>query len=68
VWSFVVQVPLRRVNPAYVIGTSVTIETGHVNLSKISDADFKAPKKEKGKKKTESEFFGEDGTKKVRRT
>jgi hypothetical protein len=46
----------------------VTVETGHVNLSKISDADFKAPKKEKGKKKTESEFFGEDGAKKVRTT
>lgn len=59
------QVPLRRVNPAYLIGTSVTVDISKVNLSKVDDALFKAPKKLK-EKKSEAGFFKEDEKKEVR--
>eukprot|EP00884_Botryococcus_braunii_P006230 jgi/Botrbrau1/15608/Bobra.0264s0008.1 len=52
-------VPLRRVNPAYLIGTSVTVNISKVNLSKVDDSLFKAPKKLK-EKKSEAGFFNEE--------
>lgn len=58
------QVPLRRVNPAYLIGTSVTVDISKVNLSKIEDSFFKAAKKEK-EKKSEADFFEEKEKKEV---
>jgi large subunit ribosomal protein L6e len=54
-----VQVPLRRVNPAYLIGTSVTVDISKVNVSKVDDAFFKAAKKGKDKK-SEAGFFKEE--------
>eukprot|EP00850_Spirogloea_muscicola_P014784 SM000108S14228 [mRNA] locus=s108:380186:381345:+ [translate_table: standard] len=48
-------VPLRRVNQAYVIGTSTKTDISGIDLSKYSDAYFKRP--ETKKQKGESEFF-----------
>jgi large subunit ribosomal protein L6e len=52
-------VPLRRINPAYVIATSTKVElpTG-LSLDKFDEAYFKVKKEKKGKS-TEQEFFGE---------
>ena len=53
-------VPLRRINPAYVIATSTRIDLSHAGLSldKFDEAYFKVKKDKKGKS-TEEEFFGE---------
>ena len=53
-------VPLRRINPAYVIATSTKIDLSGVGLTldKFNEAYFKVKKEKKGKS-TEEEFFGE---------
>ncbi|XP_042061737.1 60S ribosomal protein L6-like [Salvia splendens] len=52
-------VPLRRVNQAYVIGTSTKVDISGVNLEKYDDKYF-AKQVEKKQKKGESEFFEAD--------
>lgn len=52
-------VPMRRVNQAYVIGTSTKIDVSSVNVDSIKDDFFKAPKKVAGKQDSE-EFFADD--------
>ncbi|XP_047324506.1 60S ribosomal protein L6-like [Impatiens glandulifera] len=52
-------VPLRRVNQAYVIGTSTKIDITGVNVEKFDDKYF-GKKTEKKKKKAEGEFFEEE--------
>ncbi|CAA0827774.1 60S ribosomal protein L6-3 [Striga hermonthica] len=52
-------VPLRRVNQAYVIGTSTKVDISGVNVDKVDDTYF-AKQVEKKKKKGESEFFEAD--------
>ncbi|CAN0892873.1 Preprotein translocase subunit SCY2, chloroplastic [Linum grandiflorum] len=49
-------VPLRRVNQAYVIGTSTKVDISGVNVDKFDDKYF-AKAAEKKKKKSEGEFF-----------
>ncbi|XP_078437955.1 large ribosomal subunit protein eL6-like [Wolffia australiana] len=49
-------VPLRRVNQAYVIGTSTKVDISGVNVDKFDDKYFTKEVK-KNKKKTEGEFF-----------
>ncbi|KAL6584156.1 60S ribosomal protein L6 [Orobanche minor] len=49
-------VPLRRVNQAYVIGTSMKVDLSGVNLEKYDDKYF-AKQAEKKQKKGESKFF-----------
>ncbi|RZC62661.1 hypothetical protein C5167_024403 [Papaver somniferum] len=49
-------VPLRRVNQAYVIGTSTKVDISGVNTDKFDDKYFSKPT-EKKKKKGEGEFF-----------
>lgn len=49
-------VPLRRVNQAFVIGTSTKVDISAVNVDKFDDKYF-AKQVEKKKKKGESEFF-----------
>jgi large subunit ribosomal protein L6e len=54
-------VPLRRINPAYVIATSTKIDLAQasgLSLDKFDEAYFKVKKDKKGKS-TEEEFFGE---------
>jgi large subunit ribosomal protein L6e len=53
-------VPLRRINPAYVIATSTKVELSgaSLDLGKFDEAYFKVKKEKKGKS-TEEEFFGE---------
>ena len=52
-------VPLRRINPAYVIATSTKVELpSGLSLDKFDEAYFKVKKEKKGKS-TEQEFFGE---------
>ena len=51
-------VPLRRVNSAYVIGTSTTVDVSGVDASKLDDATFKAAE-EKAKKRTSKRGEGE---------
>ncbi|GER37852.1 60S ribosomal protein L6 [Striga asiatica] len=52
-------VPLRRVNQAYVIGTSTKVDISGVNVDKFDDKYF-AKQVEKKKKKGETEFFEAD--------
>lgn len=52
-------VPLRRVNAAYVIGTSTTVDVSGVDVSKLEDATFKAAE-EKAKKRTSKKGEGEE--------
>ncbi|XP_047963175.1 60S ribosomal protein L6-like [Salvia hispanica] len=52
-------VPLRRVNQAYVIGTSTKVDISGVDVSKFDDKYF-GKKVEKKKKKGETEFFEAD--------
>ncbi len=52
------QVPLRRVNQAYVIATSTSVDVGSVDVAKFDDGYFKAEKKERTKK-GEDGFFAE---------
>ncbi|KAG1327253.1 60S ribosomal protein L6 [Cocos nucifera] len=49
-------VPLRRVNQAYVIGTSTKIDISGVDVEKFDDKYFTKEKKKKTKK-SENEFF-----------
>ena len=49
-------VPLRRVNQAYVIGTSTKVDISGVNVDKFDDKYFSKEVK-RTKKKTEGEFF-----------
>ncbi|PIA53443.1 hypothetical protein AQUCO_00900195v1 [Aquilegia coerulea] len=49
-------VPLRRVNQAYVIGTSSKVDISGVNVDKFDDKYF-AKEAQKKKKKAEGEFF-----------
>lgn len=55
-------VPLRRVNQAYVIGTSTKVDISGVSVDKFDDKYF-AKQVEKKKKKGENEFF--EGEKQV---
>ena len=59
-----VQVPLRRVNQAFVIATSTKLEVAGADVAKIGDEYFKAPPKARGKK-TEEGFFETEEAKKV---
>ncbi|KAG6435260.1 hypothetical protein SASPL_100130 [Salvia splendens] len=52
-------VPLRRVNQAYVIGTSTKVDISGVDVSKFDDKYF-GKQVEKKKKKGETEFFEAD--------
>ncbi|XP_020598885.1 60S ribosomal protein L6-3-like [Phalaenopsis equestris] len=52
-------VPLRRVNQAYVIGTSTKVDISGINVDKFTDKLF-SKEKERKKKKTEGEFFEAD--------
>ena len=53
-------VPLRRVNPRYVIATSTKIDVSKVKIpEKVGDAYFKKEKKDK-KKKSQEEFFNKE--------
>ncbi|KAK9360897.1 ribosomal protein L6e-domain-containing protein [Lipomyces starkeyi] len=51
-------VPLRRVNPAYVIATSTVVNVDSVDVSTFTAAYFAREKK--SKKEGEAEFFGDD--------
>merc|ERR1712118_395544 len=51
-------VPLRRVNQAYCISTSASVDVKGADVSKIDDAFFARTKKPKSKKDGE-EFFGD---------
>lgn len=53
-------VPLRRVNQAYVIGTSTTCDVSGVDTSSIDDAFFAREQVAKAPKKEGEEFFAED--------
>ncbi|KAK9447612.1 60S ribosomal protein eL6 [Limtongia smithiae] len=59
-------VPLRRVNPRYVIGTSTVVPVESVDVSKFDKSYFAHEKK--AKTEAEAEFFGEDGEKKEKKT
>ncbi|CAA6670181.1 unnamed protein product [Spirodela intermedia] len=50
-------VPLRRVNQAYVIGTSTKVDISGVNVDKFDDKYFSKEVQRQKKKKTEGEFF-----------
>jgi large subunit ribosomal protein L6e len=52
-------VPIKRVNQAYVIGTSTKVDISSVDVSKFEDKYFMKEKKMKSKK-TEGEFFKSD--------
>ena len=54
-----VQVPLKRVNQAYVIATSTKVELKGSDVSKLEDSHFKAADKPK-EKKGEEGFFKKD--------
>jgi large subunit ribosomal protein L6e len=43
-------IPLRRINPAYVIATSTRVDISSVNLEKFCDSYFAAPRKIKKEK------------------
>lgn len=57
-------VPLRRVNQAYVIATSTTVDVGSVDSAKFDDAYFKATEKKQRSKRGEEEFFAQEEKKK----
>jgi len=51
-------VPLRRVNPAYVIATSTKLDVSSVDVSKINDEYFARAKS--SAKEGQEEFFADD--------
>ena len=53
------QVPLKRVNQAYVIATSTKVDLKGSDVSKLEDSHFKAADKPK-EKKGEEGFFKKD--------
>ena len=55
----VAQVPLKRVNQAYVIATSTKVDLKGSDVSKLEDSHFKAAEKPK-EKKGEEGFFKKD--------
>ena len=55
----VLQVPLKRVNQAYVIATSTKVDIKDSDVSKMEDSHFKAAEKPK-EKKGEDGFFKKD--------
>ena len=55
----VAQVPLKRVNQAYVIATSTKVDLKGSDVSKLEDSHFKAADKPK-EKKGEEGFFKKD--------
>lgn len=59
-------VPIRRVNPKYVIATSTTVDVSAVDVSKFDVAYFAREKGVAGK--SEKAFFGEGAAKKVSET
>ncbi|KAI9594459.1 60S ribosomal protein L6 [Syncephalis fuscata] len=59
-------VPIRRVNQAYVIATSTSVDLSGVKIDeKFNDDYFKREKAAKNKKATEEEFFGDNAKKPV---
>jgi large subunit ribosomal protein L6e len=56
-------VPLRRVNPAYVIATSTKVSVTGVDVSKVDDAYFSREKDGGGEQEGEEEFFMGDAPK-----
>lgn len=58
-------VPVRRVNQAYVIGTSTKVDVSSVDISPFSDDYFKSAEKKVYKgRKSEADFFDEEPKKK----
>lgn len=57
-------VPLRRVNPAYVIATSTKVDVSTVDVSAFDDAYFSRAKDAK-KESAEEQFFSGDAPKKA---
>ncbi|PVV02151.1 hypothetical protein BB560_003404 [Smittium megazygosporum] len=57
-------VPLRRVNQAYVIATSTSIDISDVKVGKKFDDSYFKREQEEKLKGTEEEFFGNDAKKK----
>ena len=53
------QVPLKRVNQAYVIATSTKVNIKGADVSKLEDSHFKAAEKPR-EKKGEDGFFKKD--------
>jgi large subunit ribosomal protein L6e len=53
-------VPLKRVNQAYVIATSTTVDISSVDVSKFEDKYFMKEEKKKKTVKNEGEFFKSD--------
>jgi large subunit ribosomal protein L6e len=54
-------VPLRRINPAYVVASSTKVDlsaASGLSLDKFDETYFKVKKDKKGKS-TEAEFFGD---------
>ena len=54
-------VPLRRINPAYVVATSTKVDlsaASGLSLDKFDETYFKVKKDKKGKS-TEADFFGD---------
>jgi len=59
-------VPLRRANPAYLIGTSTTVDIAGVDVKTVDDAFFKRTvDKSAKKKKNEEQFFAKKGAKEL---
>ncbi|VEU22477.1 DEKNAAC103601 [Brettanomyces naardenensis] len=58
-------VPLRRVNARYVIATSTKVSLEGLDLGKFNVPYFAREKKSSSSKKSEADFFGEAGAKKV---